>query len=53
MTIGRSLIGKFPDNEILLDETSERKGNNCAGGWMWSFPTIDGSQNAGEISAIS
>ena len=28
MTIGCSLIGMFPDNEILPDETSERKSNN-------------------------
>jgi hypothetical protein len=32
MAIGCSLIGYVPDNEILLDETSERKSNNCAGG---------------------
>jgi hypothetical protein len=32
MTIGCSLIGYVPDNEILLNETSERKSNNCAGG---------------------
>ena len=49
MTIGCSLIGSFPDNEIPLDETSERKSNNCAGGWMWSLATIDGLQEAGEI----
>ena len=53
MTIGCSLIGSFPDNEIPFDETSERESNNCAGGWMWSGPTIDGSQHAGVIPGIS
>jgi hypothetical protein len=53
MTTGGSLIGSFPDNEIPLDETSERKSNNCAGGWTWSLPTIDGSQHAEEIPGIS
>ena len=31
-TIGCSLIGYVADNETLLDETSGRKSNNCAGG---------------------
>jgi hypothetical protein len=53
MTIGCSLIGHALANEIWFDETSERKSNNCAGGCSWSFPTIDESQDAGEIPAIS
>jgi hypothetical protein len=32
IAIGCSLIGYVPDNEIPLDETSERKSNNRAGG---------------------
>jgi hypothetical protein len=53
MTAGSSLIESLPDAEIPVDETTERKSNNGAGGWMCSFPAIDGSQHAGEIPGIS
>ncbi len=37
----------------MLDVTSERKSNNGAGGENVVFPMIQGSQDAGEIAAIS
>jgi hypothetical protein len=40
IAIGCSLIGYVPDNEILLDATSERKSNNCAGGENMVFADL-------------